>query len=212
MDEILNRLSSRQSDRTENSNRKVATICVENPALLNAISSGFESSDRKLKSDCIEVFTMVSEKTPEEVAPFFPKISKMIFERDNKTRWEAVHTLSFITSLVPHEIKTILPDLAEMIEKDNSVIVRDYALDIVARYAGSGAKEAAESFPILVSALDIWEERHAKQVFNGFINIIKHQPALKSKIKSISEQYTECKKKLAADLAKKILKLIENVK
>ncbi len=210
MTDIIHRLSSRQNDRTENSNKNVAVSCIENPVHLEGIALGFKSEDRKLRSDCIEVFTLISEKRPDLIAPFFTDIVALIRDNDNKCRWEAVHTLSYITRHVPDSIMSVLPDLTELIERDNSVIVRDYALDTVARYSNTGSEAAIESFPILVTALEMYHERHAKQIFEGFINILNHELKYCTEIKRLVEPYLTCNKKVAANLAKKIIKKIEN--
>ena len=62
--EILNQLSSRKGDKTENSNKIVAEKCIANPRLLAEIAGGFVETQcvASLPSDCIEVFTLVSEK------------------------------------------------------------------------------------------------------------------------------------------------------
>ena len=57
--EILNQLSSQKGERTEISNQLVAEKCIANPRLLAEIAVGFEENDKKLQSDCIEVFTLV---------------------------------------------------------------------------------------------------------------------------------------------------------
>lgn len=176
MTDIIHRLSSRQNDRTENSNKNVAVSCIENPVHLEGIALGFKSEDRKLRSDCIEVFTLVSEKRPDLIARFFTDIVALISDTDNKCRWEALYIpYSYITRHVPDSIMSVLPDLTELIERDNSVIVRDYALDTVASYSNTGSELAIESFPILVTALEMYHERHAKQIFEGFINILNHE-------------------------------------
>jgi len=68
--EILNQLSSQKGDKTEIANRFVAEKCVANPKFLVEIAIGLEDNDKKLQSDCIEVFTFVSEVQPEFVVPY----------------------------------------------------------------------------------------------------------------------------------------------
>ncbi len=94
--EILNQLSSRKGDRTEDSNRIVAQQCMDNPRLLGDIAVGMEENDKKLQADCAEVFTMVAEKRPELVIPHAASIIPLLSAKETKTRWEAAHTLSFI--------------------------------------------------------------------------------------------------------------------
>lgn len=207
--EILNQLSSRKGDNTEQSNKLVAEQCIQNPELLKDIIKGFSEKDKKLQSDCIEVFTMVSETHPDIIVPFAENILPLLASKENKTRWEAVHTLSYIAGKIPGIIFSVLPELQELIEKDKSIIVRDYTIDTVANYAGTGKDSSEKSFGILKSALELWGERHAKQVFRGFYNILEHQPSYQSEIKRLTEPYLDAGKKVVAAEAKKLMKKIE---
>jgi hypothetical protein len=207
--EILNQLSSKQGDRTEKSNRIVAIKCIENPNLLEDIATGLLSADKKLQSDCIEVFTMVSENHPDLIAPLADKIVPLLNNKETKTRWEAVHTLSFIADKIPEIIFSILPDLQELIEKDNSTIVRDYTIDTVANFARFDKNSSEKAFGILKTALDLWDEKHAKQVFKGFSNILDNQPLYKTEISKIVKPYLDAKKNVVVNEAKKIIKRIE---
>lgn len=98
--------------------RLSAEQCIRNPELLHSIVAGFESKDKKLQSDCIEVFTIISVNYPELIVPFADKVSQLINNTETKTRWEAVHTLAFIADKTPETIFSILPELQNLIEKD----------------------------------------------------------------------------------------------
>lgn len=207
--EIKNQLSSKQGDKTGNSNRLVAEQCIKNPELIVDIAMGFVDKDKKLQSDCIEVFTMISENHPHLIVPFADKIVTLLANKETKTRWEAVHTLSFIANKVPEIILSVLPDLQALIEKDKSTIVRDYAIDTIANYAKAGKDSSAKAFVILKTALDLWEEKHAKQVFKGFNNILDNQPSYKKEISKIVQPYLDAKKNVVVNEAKKIIKRLE---
>lgn len=207
--EILDQLSSAVGDKTENSNKLVADQCIKNLKLLDDIVTGFGSKDRKLQSDCIEVFTMISENHPDLIVPYAVKIVPLLSGKETKTRWEAVHTLSFIADKVPDVIFSILPDLQELIEKDKSTIVRDYTLDTVANYAKTDKNASEKAYGILKSTLVIWDEKHAKQVFIGFNHILDNLPSLKNEIGKIVKPYLEAKKKVVVNEARKIMKRID---
>ena len=207
--EILNQLSSKQGDKTEKSNRIVAEKCIENTDLLKDIATGFLSADKKLQADCIEVFTMVSENHPDLIVPLADKILPLLNNKETKTRWEAVHTLSFIAVKIPEIIFSILPDLQELIEKDKSAIVRDYTIDTIANFARFDKNSSEKAFGILKMALDLWDEKHAKQVFKGLSNILDNQPSYKTEISKIVKPYLDAKKNVVIKEAKKIIKRIE---
>lgn len=210
--EILKKLSSRQGDITEESNRIVADQCVKNPGLIACIAEGFADKDKKLQSDCIEVFTMISENHPDLTAPFANKVLPLLSTKETKTRWEAVHTLSFIAHKVPDIVSSVLPELTGLIEKDKSTIVRDYTIDTIANYAKTGKESSAKAFEILKTSLDIWGEKHAKQVFRGFGYIIEYLPSYKTKIDKIVRPYLDAKKSVVVKEAGKLIKRIERNK
>ena len=207
--EILNQLSSQKGDRTEVSNQIVAEKCIIDPRLLSEIAVGLEDKDKKLQSDCVEVFTIVSKAKPDISVPYADKIAPLLYSKESKTRWEAVHTLSYIAEKIPDIIFSIFPMLQSLIEKDKSTIVRDYAIDTIANYAKINVEASEKSYKLLKSALDLWGEKHAKQVFRGFNNVLDNLSGCKTEINSLVQPYLSASKKIVAAEAKKIIKRIE---
>jgi hypothetical protein len=204
--DILNQLSSQKGDKTEIANRLVAEQCIANPKLLAEIAIGLEVQDKKLQSDCIEVFTFVSEVKPEFVIPYAENILPLLYSKETKARWEAVHTLAFIAEKIPDTVFSVLPVLQSLVEKDKSTIVRDYAMDTVANYAKVSAETATNAYEILKFALDLWGEKHAKQVFKGFNYVLDNCPDYKAEIHLFVQPYLSANKKIVASEAKKIIK------
>jgi hypothetical protein len=207
--EILNQLSSQKGDKTEIANKLVAEKCISNPKTLVEIAIGLEDKDKKLQSDCIEVFTIVAEVKPEFVVPYAENILPLLYSKETKTRWEAVHTLSFIADKIPDIIFSVLQILQSLVEKDKSTIVRDYAMDTVANYAKVSAETSEKSYEILKFALELWGEKHAKQVFKGFNNVLNNCSDYKAEINVLVQPYLTANKKIVATEAKKIIKRIE---
>ena len=207
--EILNQLSSQKGDKTEDSNKIVAEKCIANPRLLVEIAVGLEDKDKKLQSDCIEVFTLVSEKKPELIVKYADNIVPLLSSKHAKTRWEAVHTLSQITNKIPDIISCILPTLQSLIEKDESTIVRDYAADTIANYAKISVETSEESYELLKFTLDLWGEKHARQVLGGFNHVLDNISDYKAEINLLVQPYLSANKKVVATEAKKIIKRTE---
>ena len=207
--EILNQLSSRQGDKTENSNKLVAEKCLANPRILAEIAVGLEDKDKKLQSDCIEIFTLVSEAKPEFVVQYAENIIPLLYSKETKTRWEAVHTLSFIAEKIPDIISSVLPALQTLVEKDKSTIVRDYAMDTVANYAKVNVETSENAYKLLKFALELWGEKHAKQVFKGFNYVLDNCPDYKTEINLLVQPYLLANKKIVVTEAKKIVKRTE---
>ena len=207
--EILNQLSSQKSDKTEDCNKIVAEKCIVRPRLLAEIAVGLEDKNKKLQSDCIEVFTLVSEKKPEFAVPYIENIVPLLYSKEAKTRWEAVHTLSYIADKIPDTISHILPTLQSLIEKDHSTIVRDYTIDTIANYAKVSVETSKEAYELLKSTLDLWGEKHARQVLRGFNHVLDNISDYKAEIKSLVQPYLTANKKIVVTEAKKIIKRTE---
>jgi hypothetical protein len=207
--EILNQLSSQKGDRTEDCNKIVAEKCIANPRLLADIAVGLEDRNKKLQSDCIEVFTLVAEKKPESAVPYADNIIPLLSSKEAKTRWEAAHTLAYIADKIPDEIFSILPTLQSLVEKDHSTIVRDYSIDAIANYAKASVETSKKSYKLLKDILELWGEKHARQVFRGFNNILDNVPAYKTEINRLVQPYLSASKKIVATEAKKIVKRTE---
>ena len=208
--EILNQLSSQKGDKTEDCNKIVAEKCINSPRLLAEIAVGLEDKDKKLQSDCIEVFTLVSEKKPEFVVQYAEDIIPLLYSKGSKIRWEALHTLSFIADKIPDIISSILPALQSLIEKDESTIVRDYSIDTVANYAKVSAETSKEAYELLKSTLDLWGEKHARQVLRGFNYVLDNCTEYKAEINLLVQPYLTVNKKIVATEAKKIIKRTES--
>ena len=207
--EILNQLSSQKGDKTEIANKLVAEKCIANPKILVEIAIGLEDKDKKLQSDCIEVFTLVSEVKPEFVIPYADNILPLLHSKETKTRWEAIHTLSFIAEKIPDTIFSVLPVIQLLVEKDKSTIVRDYAMDTVANYAKISAETSKKSYELLKYALELWGEKHAKQVFKGFNYVLDNCTDYKTEINLLVQPYLTANKKIVVAEAKKLIKRIE---
>ena len=207
--EILNQLSSQKRDKTEDSNKIVAEKCFANPRLLAEVAVGFEDEDKKLQPDCIEVFTLVAEKNPEFIVPHAESVLPLLYSKETKTRWEAVHTLSLIAEKIPDIIFSVLPTLQSLVEKDKSTIVRDYTMDTVANYAKVSAETSEKSYELLKYALELWGEKHAKQVFKGFSYVLDNCSEYGAEINLLAQPYLTANKKIVAAEAKKIIKRIE---
>jgi hypothetical protein len=207
--EILNQLSSQKGEKTEDSNRIVTEKCISSPRLLAEIAIGLEDKDKKLQSDCIEVFTLVAEVTPEFIVPYAENVLPLLYSKESKTRWEAVHTLSFIAERIPDIIFSVLPTLQSLVEKDKSTIVRDYAMDTIANYAKVNAETSENSYILLKHALELWGEKHAKQVFKGFNYVLDNCSGYKAEINLLVQPYLSANKKIVVVEAKKIIKRTE---
>ena len=148
---------------------------------------------------------------PEFVVPYAENVLPLLYSKETKTRWEAVHTLSLIAEKIPDTVFSVLSVLQSLVEKDKSTIVRDYAVDTIANYAKVSAETSTNSYEILKFVLELWGEKHAKQVFKGFNYVLDNCPDCKAKIHLLVLPYLSANKKIVAAEAKKIIKRIEKI-
>jgi hypothetical protein len=186
---IINQLSSQTDDRTEYSNRKVVTQCLDHPGLLVDIAGGLTHSNVAIVGDCVEVMAKVAECHPEWVAPFSPVISQLLNHPNTRVRWEAMHALALVASHIPATIALLLPQLAETLRTDHSVIVRDHATDALASYASTGESAAWDVFPLLKAMLTLWDGKQAGHALLGMVNVARQVPTLHSELQGIAEEY-----------------------
>ena len=102
-----------------------------------------------------------------------------------------------------------MPALQSLVEKDKSTIVHDYVMDTVANYAKVNAETSENSCKLLKFALELWGEKHVKQVFKGFNYVLDNCPDCKTEINLLIQPYLSANKKIVAGEAKKIIKRTE---
>jgi hypothetical protein len=207
--EIYAKLSSQANDRS--GNYKVASLCLKDKSLISKIVDGLGSNDNKIVIDCAEVLTEVAKEKPTWVAPYGESLPVILNNKNNRARWEAMHCLSLIAEQSPNSVRPIIPQLVKFIENDESLIVRDYAIETIGNYAKTSKDAAQIAFPILVHAITIWERRHAKQVLNGLQNVLELLPENRVKIKEIAEEDLAHEKGAVRTIAKKLIRLIEKM-
>lgn len=203
---LINQLSSQTGDRTEASNRRVVAQCIDDPGLLSEITEGLHRQDFGLVADCAEVMTKVAEYHPEWVAPYAGELAVLLNHPNTRVRWEAMHALALVVDFTPLTIETLLPKLTEMLHSDQSVIVRDYATDVVACYASTGMAAAEVVFPLLVDMLTLWNGKQAAHALQGMVNIAEQLPEKRPELHLIAEEYSRAGKPVVRKAAKTLLK------
>lgn len=208
---ILEKLSSRVGDRTEESNKAVAAECLKKPVLLKEIESGLLSDDAKLAADCAEVMTNVALKNPILLVPFAGVLLKTITHKNSKAKWEAVHSVSLIAEFIPDDISHNLSVISSLMFDDKSVIVRDYSTDIIGNFAGVGKTEAEKAYPLLREMLYKYEGKHAGHALKGLINVVRLLPEEKNVIAGFAEEFISNKKSVVSKTARVLAKTIQGI-
>jgi hypothetical protein len=206
---ILSHLSSQVGDRTESSNLKVVRQCLENPTLLDEISAGLAEQDDTLMGDCAEVLTKVAQQHPEWVAPHAGELSTLLIHQNTRVRWEATHALALVTTHATDIIMALVPLLVQLIRQDQSVIVRDHAVDVLANYASTGQQAAFCVYPYLKESLTLWDGKQAAHALHGLVYIARQLPESRPELGDIAAQYVASGRPVVCKAAKSLQKAVE---
>jgi len=207
---ILDTLASRSGERTQKPNEAAALRCLDNPKLLAEIEAGLAEREAPLVADCAEVMTMVAQQRPELIAPHAQQLAKLLSHKNTRVRWESMHAIALVAHLAPKVIGALLPELDAIVRNDASVIVRDYAVQAVASYASSGAREAKQALPVLIEALTVWNGKQAHHALNGLASAVKAAPRLAPELSHIASRYIESERGVVRKGAKNLQKAIES--
>lgn len=207
---IIDKLSSNSNEKPTIANREVAKECISNPELIDEIVGNISSKNYKIAFDCAEVLTMISEEQPKLLHPYTESIFKHLKHKKANVRWEIAHSLALASHLNGDFIEGKLDEILEVITQDESIVVRDYTIDILVGYALIGEKEAKVVYPYLVKSLFVYNSRHAGHVLDGFINVVNKTDIFDKEILELIESFLNDKKKVVAKKAKYLNKLITN--
>jgi hypothetical protein len=206
MSDIQKQLSSQCGDKTEESNRKVAALCVADSSLLGEIVAGLAVKDVKLVGDAAEVLTMVAQTNPELVAPHADALRPLLNHKATRPRWEACHALALVARLAPRTVEAELAHFHQMIRADESVIVRDYSVTCVGNYAGVDEKAAEKAYTILREALVLWDSKQASRALEGLGIVANKLPKRASEIRRLAESFQNDKRAVVKQAARKVIK------
>jgi len=203
---ILNELASQLGERSSAANHLAAEKCLAGPQLLAEIVPGLQAKDARLVGDCAEVLTEVARQNPALVAPFAGELVRLLAHKNGRVRWEATHCLALVAPLAPETIHSLLPELQRMIATDESIIVRDYAIDAVANFAGVDRETALAAYPLLQAALAVWDGRHAGHALDGLARVARLLPELHGELAVIGQRYADHPKAVIRQAARKLLR------
>lgn len=206
---IINQLSSKLKQKSEQGNRRVAAMVMNNPDLILEIVAGLQSNDGPLKGDCAEVCTMIAENNPELVAPYSYYLFPLLNHNNTRVRWEAMHAIALITPLIPDVIRKEWDQLADLFGQEKSVIVRDNIVICAGNLASSDSSNAQKVFPFLLDALLSYQTHHAKLALEGLMKGLVNLKSCWPEITEVADTFINHPKpsikKAAKQLKKRLL-------
>jgi hypothetical protein len=208
---LLQQLSSQIGQRSEQGNRRVAAIILNDPGLITEIDDGLRSNNAALLADCAEVCTMLAESNPVLVAPYADQLTPLLQHRNTRVRWEAMHALALVTPLVLPLVSEKFPEIASLFRNDASVIVRDYAVICAGNLAAGGPEYARLAYPFLKESLSAYQTKHAKL---GLLALAQAAPFLKenkAELEDLADLYLGHAKPSIKQVARKLLKVVKSI-
>jgi hypothetical protein len=202
----IDRLSSQSGERNAGLNKKIVLECIQNPEKLEDISAGLNSTDARLAGDCAEVFSLAAMDRPDLAAPYAEAICGVRGHKTTRVRWEAAHCLALISPLRPELLTAMIPELMDTIRFDESIIVRDYSIDILANLSSTSAESARAAFDGLVESLRLWNGRHAGHALPGLAHAAQFLPERKAEILAKIEPFLSSDKEVIRKAARKAAK------
>jgi len=121
-----------------------------------------------------------------------------------------MHTIALIAKFIPEIIDSIFFDIYNMILYDKSVIVRDYGIKTLSKFAGTNKETANKSFPVFMELLDIWGERHAAGIIEGLINLYSKLPEVKNEFIKVIEDFENSERGTVRKATKRLNRLLLN--
>lgn len=205
---ILEGLSAVCGEKPKIANRAVAEKCIENPIYMDEIRDNIGNKNLKIAADCAEVMTFIAEEKPELVTSQAETLFNHLNHKKSNVRWECAHALALTSHTIGEVICERLDYISDLIEKDDSIVVRDYAVDILAGFANIGEEEAHKVYPYIKKALVAHDSRHAGHAIDGFINVVSKTDVYDSEVLNLIEPYKNAEKKALVTKANKLSKLI----
>jgi len=203
---VREELASSLGVRGQRPNESVAQKCLAHPDLIDEIVAGLADRNFRLAGDCAEVMTKIAEEKPALVAPRAGALLALLAHKNGRVRWESAHAFGLVAGHVPALVAKELGPLARIIREDESVIVRDYVIDAVARFGATGAQAAKSAFPILREALDVFDSKHAARVLGSLDGVVRAMPKLGKDARALAQRFEDHARAGVRKAAKALLK------
>lgn len=206
--DLVSQLSSQCGDRTDEANRKVAALCLDNPRLLVQIMEGLSSHDPAIIGDSAEVFTKVAEFNPPMVVPFAGALALLLAHKVTRIRWEAMHAIALTAHLNVEAVLQLLNTFTTILHKDTSTIVRDYVIDCLGKAATTSEAAAKQVLPMLKEAILLWGDKHLARILNAMSLMAGASPSLAAELATYGQNYSGHEKSSIQKAAKKLVKVV----
>lgn len=205
---ILEGLSSVYGEKPKVANKRVAEQCIANPLNIDEIADNIGNSNLKIAADCAEVMTMIAEEKPELISSYGKTLFSYLNHKKSNVRWECAHALALTAHTIGDIISEKLDYILKVVENDDSIVVRDYAIDILAGFAKIGEVEAKIAYSYLEKVLTAHNSRHAGHAIDGFLNIVSKTDQYDDEILKLIEPYKTAEKKAISVKVNKLSNLI----
>jgi hypothetical protein len=117
-----------------------------------------------------------------------------------------MHVVALTARYARRLMAKLVPDLVDIMSSDKSVIVCRYATQALGEYAMTGPKAAQTVFPHLMSALTMWEGRHAAVALEALGKVGSSVSSLAECVIEVAKQHSDSDKAAVRRVAKAMIK------
>jgi hypothetical protein len=164
--------------------------------------------DKNVRSGAAKIIETVAEKKPDYVSPHLSKLLPALEVQEPQTRWMVLHTLGLCAKLDPQTSLKAIPKAKQFLQENSGMCLWDRSITYLGYIGSISEKEAVTIFPILEDSMDSIPER-IPRVFEGFERMIPVlNSKLKSKLKGISDKFTNHTSPTIKNKAKRLQKVL----
>jgi len=206
---ILSKLQNNKGTVSSSLSKSLAQQVLKGDSdiLIEAINLiSFE--DKNVRSGAAKIIETVAEKKPEYVSPYLNKLLPSLDVQEPQTRWMILHVLGLCAKLEPQTSIKAIPKAEQFLKENSGMCLWDRSITYLGYIGAISEKDAVKIFPVLEKCIVSIPER-IPRIFEGFERMIPVlNDKLKTKLKGISDEFTNNSSTGIKNKAKRIQKIL----
>jgi hypothetical protein len=178
------------------------------PDILSEAINLISFDDKNVRSGAAKIIETVAEKKPEYVSPYLSRLLPSLEVQEPQTRWVVLHVLGLCAKLEPQISLKAFPKAEQFLKENSGMCLWDRSITYLGYIGSISEKEAVKIFPILEKCMVSIPER-IPRIFEGFERMIPVLNSnLKTKLKGISDKFTNNTSSTVKNWAKRLQKIL----
>ncbi len=172
---------------------------------LETLMSGLDSGEKRVQSGSAQLVCLISEDTPELLAPHIAKFIENLDAKEPVLRWEASCTLGNLAGvdsekIIPASLGLMYPHL-----EHKSIVLANHTAQALAKIAEHNPEKAEEILDKLIEKSPLFEDNKVGFIIEALVRYKKY-PELLPKVKGFIESFLESEINVVTKKAKRSLK------